>query len=55
MFFVVLLFPRRYLLPGIACHVLGACAHRKELFFYGAGFANYFSTGLAGLHGCVRI
>lgn len=42
---------RRYLLPGIWCNVLGGCMHRKELFFFGGGFANYFNTGLAGLHG----
>ena len=42
---------RRYMLPGIACNVLGACTHRKELFFYGSGFGNLFTAGLAALHG----
>lgn len=42
---------RRYMLPGIACSVLGGCAHRKELFFYGAGFGDYFKVGMAALHG----
>jgi len=42
---------RRYLLTGIACHVLGGCSPRKELFFYGGGFSELFQKGLAGLHG----
>ena len=42
---------RRFMLPGIACNVLGACSHRKELFFYGSGFGNMFTAGLAALHG----
>ena len=43
--------PRRFMLPGTACNVLGGCQHRKELFFYGGGFGNYFANGLASLHG----
>ena len=31
--------------------VLGTCSHRKELFFYGSGFGNLFTAGLAALHG----
>lgn len=42
---------RRYMLPGIACHVLGGCAPRKELFFYGGGYSDLFESGLASLHG----
>lgn len=42
---------RRYMLPGIACSVTGGCSHRKELFFYGAGFGDYFRVGMAALHG----
>ena len=42
---------RRYMLPGIACTVTGGCGHRKELFFYGAGYGDYFKVGLAALHG----
>ena len=33
------------------CQVLGTCSHRKELFFYGSGFGNLFTAGLAALHG----
>lgn len=42
---------RRFMLPGIACRVVGGCEHRKELFFYGSGFSSFFQNGLAGLHG----
>jgi len=42
---------RRFMLPGIACHVLGGCGQRKELFFYGGGYGDYFKAGLAALHG----
>ncbi len=42
---------RRYMLPGIACAVTGGCSHRKELFFYGAGYGDYFKVGMAALHG----
>jgi len=42
---------RRYMLPGIACNQFGTCSHRKELFFYGSGFGNLFTAGLAALHG----
>ncbi len=42
---------RRFMLPGIACSVTGGCSHRKELFFYGAGFGDYFKVGMAALHG----
>ena len=42
---------RRYMLPGISCAVTGGCMHRKELFFYGGGYGNYFKVGLAALHG----
>ena len=42
---------RRYMLPGIACAVTGGCSHRKELFFYGAGYGDYFRVGMAALHG----
>ena len=31
--------------------MLGACAHRKELFYYGSGFGNLFTAGLSALHG----
>ena len=31
--------------------MLGACSHRKELFYYGSGFGNLFTAGLAALHG----
>ena len=39
------------MLPGIACAVTGQCSHRKELFFYGAGYGDYFRVGMAALHG----
>lgn len=42
---------RRFMLPGIACQVTGSCGLRKELFFYGAGYGDYFRVGMAGLHG----
>ena len=42
---------RRFMLPGIACSVTGGCGHRKELFFYGAGYGDYFRVGMAALHG----
>ena len=42
---------RRFMLPGIACAVTGGCSHRKELFFYGAGYGDYFRVGMAALHG----
>ena len=42
---------RRFMLPGIACAVTGGCSHRKELFFYGAGYGDYFKVGMAALHG----
>lgn len=35
---------RRFMLPGIACAVTGGCSHRKELFFYGAGYGDYFKV-----------
>ena len=39
------------MLPGVACAVTGQCTHRKELFFYGAGYGDYFRVGMAALHG----
>jgi hypothetical protein len=42
---------RRFMLPGISCHVLGTCTHKKELFFYGAGFGDLYRAGMAALHG----
>ena len=42
---------RRFMLPGIACAVTGGCSHRKELFFYGAGYGDYFRVGMSALHG----
>ena len=44
---------RRFMLPGIACRVVGGCEHRKELFFYGYGTARSLraQTSMARLHG----
>jgi len=42
---------RRFMLPGISCSVSGGCSHRKELFFYGSGFGDFFKVGMAALHG----
>ena len=37
--------------PPACVRRCSACSHRKELFYYGSGFGNLFTAGLAALHG----